>query len=77
MTSAPVVSWAVSGGAGTVSVNGPGLSSGAFSGSQGVCPGSVRSGWCTPGIGNHVYVLIVRDQGGAVVDQRTVAFSTQ
>jgi RNA polymerase sigma factor (sigma-70 family) len=77
MASAPVLSWSVNGGAGTVSVSGPGLSSGAFSGSQGVCPGSVRSGWCTPGIGDHVYALIVRDQGGAVVDQRTATLTTR
>ena len=77
ISSAPVLSWSVSGGAGTVSVSGPGVSSGAFSGSQGVCPGTVESGWCTPGIGDHVYALVVRDQGGAVVDQRTATLTTR
>ncbi|MGQ0804585.1 MAG: RNA polymerase sigma factor [Actinomycetota bacterium] len=71
----PVLSWSVSAGAGTVAVSGPGISSGAFSGSQAVCPGTVTGGRCASAMGVYSYTLAVFDQGGAVVDQRTVTLS--
>ena len=62
-------------GAGSVAVAGPGISSGAFSGSQGVCPGTITGTRCSAAAGVYSYTLTVFDQGGAVVDQRTVTLT--
>ena len=70
-----VSSHSVSAGAGTVAVSGPGVASGAFSGSQAVCPGTINTGRCSSPPGVYSYTLTVFDQGGAVVDQRTVTLS--
>lgn len=72
MSRAPVVSWSVSPGAGSVSVSGTGVSSGAFSGSQPLCPGGMNTGFdCLRAQGTHNYTLTVFNQAGAVVASRS------
>ncbi len=60
-----VVSWSTAG-ASSVSVTGPGLSSSAASGRQGVCPGTVVSSVCRVPAGTYTYRLTATGPGGTV-----------
>ena len=60
-----VVSWSTAG-ASSVSVTGPGLSSSAASGRQGVCPGTVVSSVCRAPAGTYTYRLTATGPGGTV-----------
>jgi hypothetical protein len=70
------VSWTTTG-ATSVSVSGPGLSSGGASGSQRVCPGTVVTGAggsvCRSPAGSYTYVLTATGPGGTV--QRSVTLT--
>jgi hypothetical protein len=72
---APVVQWSTSGGA-SVSVNGPGFSSGAPSGtSPRLCPTAGASWSVCSAAGSYTYTLTVRDSNGAVVAARSATLT--
>ncbi|MEL7210852.1 MAG: hypothetical protein AAGK32_21890, partial [Actinomycetota bacterium] len=74
-TSGPVVAWSSSGAA-TVSVSGPGLSSGSASGGQPVCPGTLGTGSvCQAAPGTYEYVLTVTNAGGSQTFVATLTIS--
>jgi RNA polymerase sigma factor (sigma-70 family) len=74
-----VVSWTSSNGT-SVSISGPGLSSGAASGSQRVCPGTVVTDaagntYCVAPVGTYTYTLTVTGPGGSVQRSATLTVS--
>jgi RNA polymerase sigma factor (sigma-70 family) len=74
-----VVSWTSANGT-SVSISGPGLSSGAASGSQRVCPGSVITAadgttYCVAPAGTYTYTLTVTGPGGTVQRSATLTVS--
>ncbi|MGH9050900.1 MAG: hypothetical protein ACRDY4_14325, partial [Acidimicrobiia bacterium] len=73
MAAPPVLSWSTSGGA-AVLVTGPGVSSSAPGGSVPICPGST-SAVCTAPPGTHTYMLVVTDEWGQVVAQRSASLT--
>jgi hypothetical protein len=74
-----VVSWSSANGT-SVSISGPGLSSGSASGSQRVCPGSVITAadgntYCVAPAGTYTYTLTVTGPGGTVQRSATLTVS--
>jgi RNA polymerase sigma factor (sigma-70 family) len=66
---APVLTWSTTGGAATVEVSGPGVTSGESAGSMPLCPTASAPTWsfCTSAAGQFTYTIVARDAGGAIV----------
>jgi hypothetical protein len=74
---APVLQWSVasSGGAVTVQVTGPNVSSSAPNGPARLCPGTSDGTTCVARAGAHVYEIVVRGPGGQELDRKTATLN--
>ncbi|MCC7078280.1 MAG: sigma-70 family RNA polymerase sigma factor [Acidimicrobiia bacterium] len=70
----PVLSWSVSDGEGSVEVTGAGVSSGSFSGSEALCPGSLDAPLCYTTPGWYAVTVTVYDADGEPVDSAEASF---